>query len=173
MKQCTYSCDLKMYQNAEYTNGETDSKCQSCIWFKLKQTVIHTISAMCPRKVWKHLPVSAHHSLLVLSKEPVAILSLGLMKRKWSRKSEFYFEYKMGQHNFHMLQKFSWNSSLPIGVVECNCIYHIFVTLQCMQLCAWGCVPHSTCPVIAPSYEPTEGEGDRQVQKNFPQTPKC
>ena len=59
----------------------------------------HTISAVCPRKVWKHFPVWLHHNwtnthththtsdyntrchhieltLQVLSKEPVAILSL-------------------------------------------------------------------------------------------------
>lgn len=49
--------------------------------------VIHTISAMCPRKVWKHLPVSAHHSLQVLSKEPVAILSLSFRKIKYSKET--------------------------------------------------------------------------------------
>jgi hypothetical protein len=36
----------------------------------------HTISALWPLKVWKHLPLSVLHSLQVLSNEPVAILSL-------------------------------------------------------------------------------------------------
>ena len=42
-----------------------------------------TISAVWPLKVWKHLPVSELHNLQVLSKEPVAILSLwGKIKTK-------------------------------------------------------------------------------------------
>ena len=35
-----------------------------------------TISEVCPRYVWKHLPLSPLHNLAVLSKEPVNTLSL-------------------------------------------------------------------------------------------------
>lgn len=53
-----------------------------------------------------------------------------------------------------LLWKFCWNSSLPIGVVEGDSKHHVCVTLQPVQLCAWGCVPNSACPVVAPRYKP-------------------
>lgn len=53
-------------------------------------------------------------------------------------------------------EKCAANGSLPVGVVECNRINHVPVALQSVHVGARGRVPNSTCPVIAPSYEPGE-----------------
>lgn len=50
---------------------------------------------------------------------------------------------------------------LPIGIVECNCIDNIFVSLQYMQLFSWGCIPHFTSSIIASCYE-TKGKANSQ-----------
>lgn len=111
--------------------------------------IIRTISAVCPRKVWKHLPVSAHQSLHVLSKEPVAILSLSFSKRQTQRAVERwrFNGFTTGS------AAVSW---LPVGVVEGDGVHHVPVTLQRVQLCARGRVPDPARPVIAPREEPAE-----------------
>ena len=86
----------------------------------------HTISILCPLRVWYLCPVFASQIFAVLSKDPVTILSL---------------------NRSYLVSKYY----VPIWIIKCHCVNNIFMFIKRQQLSAAHCVPNFACSIITTS----------------------
>lgn len=97
-------------------------------------------------------------TLHVLSKEPVAILSLPNKTEPTEPKSE-----DQDQH-MEVRERDSGKRFKPIGVVEGDGVHHILVTFQGGELVTSHGIPHPACAVIASGDKPVPQSESTQKQ---------